>query len=106
MASANTNGISGACSGGSDSNSYTVDVSTTVAGALVYSAVGLRSAGHAPGQVPNEYTERVDFVHGATAPAGIAVQEATIATQATVPANGTLSKNVDWAVIAIEIKPG
>jgi uncharacterized repeat protein (TIGR02543 family) len=106
MASANTNGISGACSGGSDSNNYTVDVSTTVAGALVYSAVGLRSAGHAPGQVPNEYTERVDFVHGATAPAGIAVQEATIATQSTVPANGTLSKNVDWAVIAIEIKPG
>jgi hypothetical protein len=45
-------------------------------------------------------------VHGATAPAGIAVQEATIATQSTVPANGTLSKNVDWAVIAIEIKPG
>jgi hypothetical protein len=102
VASANTNGTGGACSGGSDSNIYSVDVNTTVPGALVYSAVGLRTAENTPGAA---FTELADFTFGATGPAGLAAQEAAIPAPTTVAANGTLSKNIDWAVFALEIKP-
>ena len=103
-ASANTHGLSGGCSGGSDIASYSVPVLTTTANALVYGAVALRSRNHEPG---SGYTEQVELVQGSGGTAaGIAIEDRVFASPGAVVADGTFSGSVDWAVVAVELRPG
>jgi len=102
--SGNTNGLNGLCSGGSDNSSYSFNISTSVAGAVVYGAVAMRNRLHTPGA---GYTERAEIIQGASgSQAGAAVQDRSVATPGVVALNGTFSATVDWAVIGLEIKPG
>lgn len=78
LASANTNGVDGACSGGSDNDSYSVDLTTTAPNSFAYGAVAKRQKSHTPG---TGYTERVEFNQGTSgAAAGIALEDKLVAT--------------------------
>ncbi|MGH7492996.1 MAG: InlB B-repeat-containing protein [bacterium] len=104
LISGNTNGANGACSGGLDNNAYSFDLSTTINGAMVYGAAAMRNTSHTPGA---GYTERADLKQGSSnsSAAAVAVEDKSIASASTVSVNGTFSSAVDWAVVALEIKP-
>ncbi|MGH7451175.1 MAG: FlgD immunoglobulin-like domain containing protein, partial [bacterium] len=58
---------------------------------------------HTPGA---GYTERADFMQGTFgAAAAVAVEDKTVASASTITVDGSLSGDVDWAVLALEIKP-
>lgn len=102
--SGNTRGVNGACSGGVDSSSYAFNLTATIAGAMVYGAVTMWGKTHTPGA---GYTERADRKQGASgSEASVAVEDKPILGPSTVLVNGSFSGAVDWAVIALEIKPG
>ena len=105
--SANSLGIGGACSGGSDSSSYNVTLTAVANGSIVYSAVGLRNRTHSEG---DGYTERFELHHGAINGdrAGLATQDKLASSPhgpTDIPVDGTFSADVDWGIIAIELKP-
>ncbi|MDZ7365706.1 MAG: InlB B-repeat-containing protein [candidate division KSB1 bacterium] len=103
LTSGNTVGADGPCTGGTDSNAYSFNLTTTVNDAVVYGAAALRSRTHTPG---SGYTERGEIMQGTTgAAAAVAVQEQAIASPATIAVDGSLSGSTDWAMIALEIKP-
>jgi len=101
----NTKGVnaSAGCSGGVDNSSYSFNIAATVNGAVIYGATALKARTHAPGA---GYTERAEIQQpGGANTNGIAVQDKIITTAATVTINGSFSGAVDWAEIALEIKP-
>ena len=100
--SGNTKGVSGACSGGTDNNSYSFNLATTANGAMVFGAAAMRNKTHAPGA---GYTERAEIKQGSSSHASVAVQDQSIAVAGNVTLNGSFSSSVDWAVVGIEIKP-
>jgi uncharacterized repeat protein (TIGR02543 family) len=102
----NTNGLNGACTGGVGSTSYSFNLTTTVNDAVVYGAVAPKARAHGPGA---GYTERVDFKyqHPVTT-TGVVVVEKTVASAATVTVDGVFHASegpLDWALVALEIKP-
>jgi VCBS repeat-containing protein len=101
--SGNTKGLNGTCSGGSDKNSYSFNITTTQDGSMVYGAIAMRSVPHTPG---SGYIERVEIFHGGSggSAAGLAVVDKTVAVAGAVTLNGTFNNNVDWAVAGIELK--
>ncbi|MGB6366025.1 MAG: hypothetical protein WBG93_04275 [Thermoanaerobaculia bacterium] len=103
VATANTNGVSGACSGGSDTAAYAVNLTTSAANAFVYSAVGIRRKSHSAGA---GFTE-IDEIHGGSggSTAGVATQGMAAETPGAQTVNGSVSSSVDWGVVALEIQP-
>ena len=102
--SGNTLGENGLCSGGSDNAAYTFNIDASTGGSLIYGATAMRNKSHEPGENYREQIERMQGSGGGAA--GGAVVDSTIATAGTVPFLGSFSSSVDWAVIALEIKPG
>ena len=101
----NTNGsnASGACSGGIDNNAYAVNLGVTTSGAVVYNAVAIKNAGHTPGQ---NYLERAEVLQAAgTSTSGVAVEDKKFEIAGLFPVNGAFNAAVDWALVALEIKP-
>jgi uncharacterized repeat protein (TIGR02543 family) len=99
----NTNGLEGSCSGGVDGNSYSFNLTTTVNDAVIYGAVALKARTHTPGA---GYAERLEFQYPhAVNPIGVAVEGKSVASASTVTVNGSFDGPVDWAVVAVEIKP-
>jgi hypothetical protein len=103
IASANTLGVAGPCEGGVDTTVYAVDVATEDADAVVYSAVGIRKPDHTAGL---GFSETAEIHHGVDIAdsAGVAVQQMSVPLSAIMSASGSLSDNVDWAVVAIELR--
>jgi hypothetical protein len=96
--SGNTNGLNGACSGGTDSKAYAFTLTTTTNGAVIHGAIVMRDRTHTPGA---GYQERAEFrMSGAS----IAVVNKNAA-MAEETFNGKFNKIVDWAAAALEIKP-
>ena len=103
VASANSNGAEGSCTGGTDSASYSVNLTTTVAGSLRFGAVATRNRNHTAGA---GYTERAEIKQGSGGnTAGSAIEDRTAPGPGAAPVNGTLSGSTDWAVIGVEVKP-
>jgi hypothetical protein len=101
--SGNSTGFNGACSSGVDSNAYSFDLMTTMNGAVVFGIAGMRNKTHAPGI---GYAERVELKQGISSnTAAIAIEDKTVPAVGTAVVSGTFSGAVDWAVIAVEIKP-
>ncbi len=102
--SGNTNGLDGSCSGGSDSDSYAFNITTSIDGAYVYSAVGIRNKTHTS---PTAYTERAEVNKGGSlgSAATLAVQDREAETAGSILVNGGISDDVDWAMIGLEIRP-
>jgi len=101
----NTNGKNGNCKGGADNSSYALDLTTTVDGALVYGVATMRAKTHISGV---GYTGRAEILQGTGGNAvSLAVQDQSIALQsgANIVVDGTFSDVVDWAVVAVEIRP-
>ncbi|MFQ5652008.1 MAG: choice-of-anchor D domain-containing protein, partial [bacterium] len=99
----NTNGFAGGCSGGTDRNNYGFTINTTSPGAVVYAAAALRNKKHTAGA---GYVERAEF-HGGSggSVAGVAIEDKTVASPASALVDGTFNKPVDWALVALEIRP-
>jgi hypothetical protein len=101
--SGNFFGENGVCTDGSETNAYSFNLTTTANGAMVYGAVSMRSKTHTQGA---GFTERADFMSGsAGSAASVAVEDKTVATASTVTVNGSFSGMVDWAAVALEMKP-
>ena len=102
--SGNTNGLDGLCSGGDDSNAYNFNMITSADSGAIFCAVGIRNRQHEPG---SGYTERMEFTQGSGGnAAGVAIQDRGAPVIASMTVDGTLSGNVDWSVIALEINAG
>ena len=104
---ANTNGsdADATCLNGTDTPSYAWNtLATTVANAVVLSAVHTTRFTHEPGA---GYTERADVQSAdSSGAAGVAVQDRSVALPAPgVSVEGSFSGVPDWAAIAIEIRP-
>ncbi|MGH7600095.1 MAG: FlgD immunoglobulin-like domain containing protein, partial [bacterium] len=105
--SGNTNGAnaSAICSGGVPSNSYALNLTTTVNGAVVYSAAAMKGRTHTPGA---GYTERAEIKEvGGGLTSSIAVEDKIVAAAGTPQGgvNGSFSGTADWAEVGLEIKP-
>jgi Divergent InlB B-repeat domain/FlgD Ig-like domain/K319L-like, PKD domain/Calcineurin-like phosphoesterase len=99
----NTNGLNGACSGGVDGNSYSFNLATTASNALVYGAVAIKARTHTPGA---DYSERVEFQYPhAVNPIGVAIEDESVTSASTVSVDGSFNGPVDWALVALEIRP-
>jgi uncharacterized repeat protein (TIGR02543 family) len=101
----NMNGAdaNGACSGGIDNSAYSFDLATTTNGAVVYGAAAIKTTTHTAGQ---GYTERAEVLQASsTATSGVAVQDKMFESSGTATVNGSFGAAIDWAVIALEIKP-
>ncbi|MFQ5648636.1 MAG: choice-of-anchor D domain-containing protein, partial [bacterium] len=102
MVSGNTNGEDGTCGGGLDNSAYSFNLTTSGNGSLIFGAIAMRNRRHTPGP---DYFERKEFAQGSGGgTAGLAIVEREVTTPATVSFDGTFSKNVDWAVVAVELK--
>ena len=104
--SGNTLGLDGACSGGVDNAAYSFNFSTTTAGSHIFGAVALRNRRHTAGA---EFSELGEYVQdGALGgdKATLALQSRLVDVASTVSLDGTFNKNVDWAVVGIEILAG
>jgi len=101
---ANTTGSAGACAGGVDTPNYAVNLNTTVSDALVYGAVIMRSKTHTAGL---GFTEQVELAQGAGGNmVSLAVFDKHFTSPAAVVVDGKFNGAVDWAVVALELKPG
>lgn len=104
VASANTRGLGGTCSGGVDNAAYSVSLPVSTAGAVAYAAVTMRNRTHTPGA---GYTERAELLRGSGGDvASVALEDRAVALAGALPVNGTFSGSADWAVVALEIRPG
>jgi len=104
LISANTNGPAGICAGGVDKPSYALNLNTTLSSALVYGAVIMRSKTHTAG---SGFTEQVELAHGTGGNmVSLAVFDKHFASPGTVLVDGHFNGAVDWAVVALELKPG
>lgn len=104
IVSGNTNGSNGSCSGGSDNDVFSFDITASLSGAAVYAAVAPRNKTLTP---DNPYVVRDATYQGSGGEMiGVAIQDRSVEPAATVPVGGTFSSATDWAVIAVEIKPG
>jgi len=102
MVSANTNGIDGPCSDGSDEASYSFNLPVSSNGAVAFAAIAHRHKAHNPG---TGFTERIEVHQGSGGSvAGISIVEQSV-NPILVPIEGSISGTVDWAVIALEIRP-
>lgn len=101
--SANTNGIDGGCSGGSDDDSYSFDVPIGLEGTMVYAAIAHRHFSHTPGE---EFTERAAIERGSLGETvSVSVVDAAPASAATFSVTGDFRREVDWAAAAVVIRP-
>ncbi|MCG3118584.1 MAG: hypothetical protein ALAOOOJD_00804 [bacterium] len=99
----NANGLNGACTGGANSNSYSLNLTTTTANAVVVGAAAMKAQNHIPGA---GYTERAEIKKtDPTKSSAVAMEDKSVATASTVAVNGSFSNAVDWAMVGLEIRP-
>jgi uncharacterized repeat protein (TIGR02543 family) len=103
VASFNSNGLSGACTGGTDGSVYAFDLATTSSDSLVYLAAALRNKDHTPGA---GYTERVELHAGSGggSTAGLAAADGVAGATPGITVQGSFSSSVDYGIVALEIE--
>jgi len=101
IASANTNGSSGACSGGVDSASYAFSLPNG-ANSVVFVAAAMRSKNHVAGAGYTEFVETYSGSGGSKS--GTSLADRPLGSAGSVSVNGSFSATVDWAVVAAEIR--
>jgi len=101
--SGNTNGLNGTCDGGTDSSAYNYELNVVSAGAYVFGAVAIRNKSHSPGA---GFNERIEITAGNGGNmAGLAIQDKSVAAVGLTAVDGSFNRDVDWAVIGLEIRP-
>lgn len=101
--SANTNGISGDCYGGSDEDHYSFNLPISTDGAMAFAAIAHRQREHSPGGGFVERSE-VKEGHRRESTSSLSIMD-RIATPTSIKVKGYISDCVDWAVIAVELLP-
>jgi hypothetical protein len=102
LASANSNGISGGCSGGTDSAAYSYPLASGGRDRAIFAATALRNRSHVPGA---GWTERAELAAGSSGSvAGLAAMDRATSGAGTVTVAGSLSGSTDWASLAVEIR--
>ncbi len=102
--SGNTRGEFGSCSGGSDDSQYSLDLATTTEAAVVFAAAAMRDKSHTPG---TGWTEHVEIEYGsAGTAASLATMDQKFDTPTSFVVDGEFSGVVDYAVAALELRPG
>ncbi len=102
VVSANTNGIDASCSGGSDEETYSLNLPISTDGALAFVAVAHRQKVHFPA---TGFTERIELRQGSSGEgAGLSLVDRSVA-PTSVTIEGSFKGSVDWAVIAVELLP-
>jgi hypothetical protein len=103
LVAGNTDGINGACSGGTDTSSYSFSVTTTQNNAIVFGAVATRTRTNSPGA---GYSERTEVGQGSAGElVRIAIVDRPVPSTTSLPLNGTLNGTADWAVIGVQVRP-
>jgi len=102
VASANTAGAAGACSGGSDGNSYSVDLAAAD-GSVAYVAVAMRNRMHTAGPGFTEAAETRQGSGGGTTSSAVA--HGPVGAGAPLDVNGSFNSSVDWAVVTAALEP-
>ncbi|UCE03891.1 MAG: choice-of-anchor D domain-containing protein, partial [Candidatus Latescibacterota bacterium] len=103
IGSVNTNGFDGGCSGGEDDTEYDFEMTTTVQDALLFVAVAMRNRQHTPG--PGFVLRDESLAGAGGAISSLAVLDQEFETPGVVSVEGTFSGDVDYAVVAIELRP-
>jgi hypothetical protein len=99
--SANTRGVAGGCTDGSDSDGYALTLGTATSNSVLYVAAAARNRDHLPGA---GFVERAGLFHGSVGNvAGVSIADARAGAPAAVRIEGRFSGTVDWAVVALEI---
>jgi uncharacterized repeat protein (TIGR02543 family) len=102
LATANTLGVAGACSGGSDSNAYGIDLETSTAGSEVVVVAAMRTRDHVPGSA---WTEQVEIYAGSGGgTAGLSQAVGVVEQPGVVHVDGSFGTPVDWSVLAVEVR--
>jgi hypothetical protein len=101
--SANSNGISGACDGGSDEDHYSFNLPISTDGALAFAAIAHRQRDHHPGTGFIERSE-VKEGHRRGETSGLSIMDRNAA-PISIKVKGYISDCVDWAVVAVELLP-
>jgi hypothetical protein len=99
---ANTNGASGSCSGGNETDAYSVSFASAGYGSVVHAAAAFPRAEHEPGAGYTELAE-IDAGNGNNEVA-LAVMRQTRVVPEPVVVEGFLDQDADWAVAAVEIR--
>jgi uncharacterized repeat protein (TIGR02543 family) len=105
MITSNTMGVNGTCGSGSDNKTYSLSLTTTTSGAMIYGAAAMRNRTHTPGA---GYAERIEILQGSSessSSASLAIQEKHVADAGAAILNGTFSGSADWAVAGLELRP-
>jgi hypothetical protein len=99
---ANSNGVGGACSGGTDNASYAVPTPHAATSGLAYGAVTMRSRRHEAG---SGFVERAEVTGGSGGDAaGLATVDGPLAASSPTTVTGTFSGTVDWAAITTTVR--
>jgi hypothetical protein len=99
---ANSNGVGGACSGGTDSASYAVPTPHTATSGLAYGAVTMRGRSHTAG---SGFVERAEVTGGSGGDAtGLATVDGPLAASSPTTVAGTFNGAVDWSTITTTIR--
>jgi len=102
VTSANSLGVGGGCSGGTDSAGYAFDLDTTSAGSQVVVVAAMRTRDHAPGPAWSEQVELYAGTGGSAAGLSQAVGVAEL--PGPVRVDGSFGTPVDWSVAAVEVR--
>jgi VCBS repeat-containing protein len=100
--SLNTNGVNGACSGGTDSNTYSVDLPTSSQAGMLLLAAAALDRTHVPGPGFQTIAAQSSGDSSVTASAYL-VQKPVVPGTPTL--DGGFDAPVDWAVALLEIRP-
>jgi hypothetical protein len=100
--SANTLGVAGNCSGGTDSAAYGLDLTTTAPGSRVHVAVAMRHRSHLPEPA---WSEQADWYAGSGGnTAGLSLALGAAEQPGLVTVEGSFNADVDWAAVAVEVR--
>jgi hypothetical protein len=103
MLSGNTLGLSGTCTGGTDSDTISFPFTTTAPNALVFSTIAIQNEDFTPG---GGWIQRELIRTGVgNDESGMLVMDRSVPSTGTIGLDGTYSNVADWAVIGIEIHP-
>ncbi len=103
VASANTNGSAGGCSGGVDGSSYALTVATNEPASLVHVAAAMRNRTHTPSGALAEQVEVRNGTLGAVA--SVAAANRLVVPPSVLDVGGTFDGAVDWAAAAVVVRP-
>jgi hypothetical protein len=102
LVAGNTNGVAGACTGGTDADRYAFPITTLDTGSTVWAAAAMRSRKHTPG---SQYDERTELLVGSGGnAASLALEDGRFGFPGTKLVDGRFTADVDWAVVALEIR--